>query len=234
MPFASKLQRFRRPARRFVRGKTGQRTLIALGVLLLVYAGWDGFTRYQATHLPPSPSTAPQVVTQSTDKPAETKPNPKTYTWFGAPTMPKYLRLPAIKAEGFVQQVGVDQHKAIAVPTNIHLAGWFNQSQLPGAKGLSIIDGHLDGRTGGGIFEHLAKLKPGHQFTITYGDNSTKTFTVRTVQSLPTAETAAVLFSQDPKITHQLNLITCGGNFNESNKQYDERVVVTAELVGKL
>lgn len=219
----------RRRARAFMRQLPGRPRLLAgLGVLGL------GLTvaAVGVVHRPAAPAAAqPVVVTHSTDRPAEVRPNPATYHWTGRPDAPKYLRLPSIHAEGFIQQVGVDQHQAIAVPTNIHVAGWFVQSRPPGSSGLSIIDGHLDGHTGGGVFEHLARLRVGDQFTVTFGNNSTKTFVVRRVQSAPLNDAAALLFSQDAKINQQLNLITCGGTYNKSRQQYDRRVVVTAQFL---
>jgi LPXTG-site transpeptidase (sortase) family protein len=201
----------------------------ALGIMMLLCLGANLTNWYLAAHRSPDSSINEQIITHSTDTPDETKPNPRDQYKVAA-DKPRLLSLPTIGAEGFIQQVGVDQHQAVAVPSNIYRAGWFVQSQLPGARGLSIIDGHLDGRTGGGIFEHLGKLRAGDQFTIGFGDMSTKTFIVRKVQTVPIAETAAVLFSQDPQIGNQLNLITCSGTFNKSQKQYDHRVVVVAEL----
>src|SRR6266403_1231650 len=71
----------------------------------------------------PTPAPPTHVVTVSTNQPGEESVAPYHSTATGA--QPKYLRLPSIQAEGFVQAVGVDQHHQVAVPTNIRLAGWF-------------------------------------------------------------------------------------------------------------
>ncbi len=172
-------------------------------------------------------SPSPRAVTASTDHPSE-EPVTAVYHSTATGTQPKYLRLPTIHAEGYIQAVGVDQHRQIAVPTNINLAGWFTSTVTPGDLGLSIIDGHLDGRRLPGIFASLAKLKPGDTFSIDLANGVTRKFQVKTVQSLPTADAAAALFSQTPGISRQLNLITCGGAFSTSSG-YDHRVVVTAQ-----
>jgi len=169
------------------------------------------------------------VVRVSTDHPDEAK--LAAYHSTATGTQPKYLRLPTIHAEGYIQAVGVDQHRQIAVPTNINLAGWFTSTVTPGDLGLSIIDGHLDGRTGPGIFADLARLKPADTFTIDLANGTTRTFQVKTVQSLPTDQAAAALFSQAPGVARQLNLITCGGTYKAATG-YDHRVVVTAQLRG--
>src|SRR5262245_48002539 len=92
-----------------------------------------------------SDNSGPQVVTYSTDQPDENEP-PKDYNWSGTATDPKKIIIPSIGVDAFVQQVGVDQKKQIAVPDNIHMVGWFINSVRPGQKGLSIIDGHVNGR----------------------------------------------------------------------------------------
>ncbi|HJM04544.1 MAG TPA: class F sortase [Candidatus Saccharimonadaceae bacterium] len=173
---------------------------------------------------------APAAVTVSTTQPDETRPDPATYEWQGGPTDPKYIDLPTIGAEGFMQNVGIDQEGAIAVPTNIHIAGWFIDSVLPGERGLSIVDGHVDGLTQDGIFQQLADLREGDEYTITMGDDTVKTFVVESVQTLALEETADVLYSQVPGVERQLNLITCAGSFDRTVGQYDERVVVVSAL----
>jgi LPXTG-site transpeptidase (sortase) family protein len=183
--------------------------------------------------LGPDALTSPQkstVITSSIDTPDETKPA-KDYEWKGAPGDPKYIKLPTINAEGFMQVVGVDQNNQVAVPTNIHMAGWFRDSVRPGQKGLSIIDGHLNGTEADGIFIHLQKMKKDDTFTIEFGDGSTKQFEVTGVTTVATKDAATVLFSQDPKATNQLNLITCGGTFDRSSRLYDKRVIVSSRLI---
>lgn len=205
--------------------------LIALGVLTLAAA--LAFTLFTKSQAPPAPAEIADIITYSTDNPSESKPDPSSFAWRGDAVMPKYINLPTIKSEGFIQRVGIDQHKAVAVPNNIHIAGWYAGSQLPGTNGLSIIDGHLDGRTSAGIFNKLAELKANDKFTVTFGDNSTRGFIVRRVQSVAAADAASLLFSQDPAIAQQLNLITCGGNFDNGKRTYDERIIVIAESVAK-
>jgi sortase (surface protein transpeptidase) len=170
----------------------------------------------------------PQVITNSVATPSETKPNLAVLQWRGTATQPKYIALPTIKAQGMLQWVGVDQHNAVAVPNNIHMAGWFTESKPPGDPGLSIIDGHVDGLTAAGIFKNLERLTPNDRFSVTFGDNSQKTFVVRKVVRVPAQEAAGVLFSQEPTIAAQLNLITCGGRFDKTAGGYQDRIIVTA------
>lgn len=170
-----------------------------------------------------------KVVTYSTNQPDETKPG-KDYKWQGKPEDPKYIKLPSIKSEGYIQNVGVDQHSAVAVPGNIHIAGWFTQSARPGQEGLSIIDGHVDGWTSHGIFFNLKNLKVGDTYTVEMGNSKKYTYKVTKTDSVETDKAATILYSQDPSIKNQLNLITCGGQFDKKSKQYLKRIIVTSSL----
>lgn len=168
-------------------------------------------------------------VTYSTSAPSEKKPD-GNYRWQGSPNDPKRIIISSLSLDGYVQNVGIDQNKAVAVPNNIHIAGWFTESVRPGEKGLSIIDGHVDGQKSDGIFSGLASIKPGALVGIEYGNGSKKEFRVMRVEEVDEAKAASVLFSQSPKSTNQLNLITCSGNFNKGTKRYEKRVVVSTEL----
>ncbi len=171
-----------------------------------------------------------QTITYSTDTPDENPPG-KDFVWKGGANDPKYIELPTIKAGGYLQNVGVDQKKAVAVPNNIHMAGWFIDTVRPGEKGNSIIDGHVNGRKNDGIFKNLIKLKKGDTVSVEFGDGRKKSFEVDEVVSVKTAEAASVLFSQKPGITNQLTLITCGGVFNRQINQYEERVIAIAQAM---
>ena len=178
----------------------------------------------------PGPASATrQVITYSTDTPDEEKPG-KDFVWKGLAGDPKSISLPTIGANGYIQNVGVDQKKAVAVPNNIHMAGWYVDMAKPGDQGLSVIDGHVNGRKNDGIFKNLIKLKKGDVFLVTFGNDTNKSFEVDEVLSLKTEDSASVLFSQKPGILNQLNLITCGGTFDSSKQQYDQRIIVIAKV----
>jgi LPXTG-site transpeptidase (sortase) family protein len=199
--------------------------LVAIIVLVLGALAW-----FYMRPDPPVPEQKTEVITQSTDAPDEKKPD-DGYKWRGAPNDPKYIKLPTIGAEGFIQNVGVDQNKQIAVPGNIHIAGWFVDSIRPGNTGLSIIDGHVDGKRNDGIFKRLADLKQNDEYTVEMGDGSLRRYRVKKVISVDTKDAANTLFSQEPNIRSQLNLITCGGNFDQQSQQYDMRVIAVSELL---
>ncbi len=210
----------------------GRRLLIIIaGLSLLAFSANSLLTRYQATHNP-SPQLPETTVTHSTTTPDETPVKAKDFdTGPKVPAnQPRQIILPTIGAQGYIQKIGLDQHQAVAVPTNIHVAGWFVGQTRPGEPGLSLIGGHVQGRYQPGIFKNLTKIKPGDTFRIELGDHSIRQFQVTRVSKLNLTDTAQQMLLQDKTITHQLNLITCGGNYDAKTKQYDQRVLVVSRL----
>lgn len=173
-----------------------------------------------------------EVVTYSTDTPSEDKPG-DNYNWQGAANDPKKIIIPSIGVDAYLQNVGIDQKKEIAIPNNIHMGGWFVDSVRPGDKGLSIIDGHLNGHTQDGVFVSLKQLKVGDTYTVTFGNNQALQFSVVKIATVSLAEAPSVLFSQDQSIARQLNLITCGGEWDKDARLYDKRVIVISEAVSR-
>ena len=167
------------------------------------------------------------TVTVSDDKPDERPVSPDAE--YNVPAdHPRRIIMDRLEINGFVQPVGVDQHGAIAVSSNIHIAGWFVDRAAPGESGLSIIDGHVRGWTSSGVFERLNEMVPGDRFQVEMGDLSIREFEVmesRTV-SAPDADTA--LFERS--VEGQLNLITCTGPYNEKIDGYEQRQIIYARF----
>ena len=170
------------------------------------------------------------VITFSTDMPEEKVPEETGYSWRGRSNDPMRIVIPKIGVNAYVQNVGVDQNQQIAVPNNIHIAGWFVDTVQPGEQGLSIIDGHVNGPTSDeGVFHRLKELAIDDEIRIVQGNGIERPFKVRITQSVPTEETATLLYSQDPSIQRQLTLITCTGRYNSETRSYDQRQIVILE-----
>mgnify|MGYP001345886923 CR=1 FL=1 len=209
--------------------RSKKKLIIALAIFVIAGASIVGVSLTRTKKV--APAEAPKVVTYSTDKPDESKIDKNTYKWTGAAADPKYIDIPAIGVGGFIQAVGVDQDNRVAVPTNINLTGWFVDTVRPGDIGLSVIDGHVDGLTTDGIFSRLKELKKDQIVSIEFGSGQKKSFKVIEVQTLDTKGSEAVLFSQKAGVSRQVNLVTCGGTFDETAKSYDKRVIVSAEAM---
>jgi LPXTG-site transpeptidase (sortase) family protein len=168
-----------------------------------------------------------EVVSESVDIPDESEPK----EFYVPPDLPKIITIPAISVRGYVQSVGIDKEGLIAVPSNVHLAGWYINSSKPGSSGVSIITGHRDGATMGGIFRNIEKLKKGDEVVVEYGDGSVKNFEVVDLEILSIEDTYDFMYSRIDGIDRQLNLVTCGGKWNREINTYEDRVVVRAKGV---
>lgn len=207
-----------------------KRLILAVTVIVVLGAA-GGIVQWRRTRHHAAPTTkAEPVITFSTDKPDESQKNADSYNWKGAADEPKKIRISQYNVDAYVQKAGVDQHNQVAVPNNVHLASWFSESVKPGEKGLSIIDGHVSGPTTDGVFKNIMKFTAGGTFEIELGSGKVLTYKVLKVDTVPTAEAASILFSQDPNVASQLNLITCTGTYVKADKAFDKRVIVSAVL----
>lgn len=202
--------------------------LMVVGVGLVIYSCVFLITNNSTSNKPSEPIDQNTIV-DSTDAPEENKPDCDSYKV--APGAPRKINLPDINVDGCIMQVGIDQNNAIAVPNNIHLAGWYTNSVLPGQRGLSIIDGHASGKYNPGIFNKLGQMKKGNTFSIEFGDGSIKKFEVVSINSYTTEETTQKMFEPVNSAKSQLNLITCTGNYDKKTREYDKRILVVSKLV---
>lgn len=204
-----------------------QKLPVLIGLLVGILIFSSGVYSKSNTQIEPNePDSLVQKITKNTKK--EEISFDKSQQQKAKPT---YIYLPSINSDGSIQEIGVNKDNEMDAPTDIKNAGWFRESVIPGEKGLSIINGHLDGKIGNGIFKSLSKLKTGDKFEIEFDDSTIKKFEVMKVITVNTDEATSALFSQDPTIASQLNLITCAGNFNASSLDYSKRVIVTSKFI---
>lgn len=207
-----------------------KRDYLILYLVIIIIAA-VGFTFSRLSKKDDQSKNSEPVITYSTATPDESKKNADNYTWKGTADEPKKIRIDSLAVDAFVQKAGVDQNNQVAVPNNVHLASWFANSVKPGNLGLAIIDGHVSGKTTDGVFKNLKKLTKDQTFSIELGSGKTLQYKVLETVELKESEAANYLFSQKPTVKSQLNLITCGGNFNRAANQYENRIIVAAELV---
>ncbi len=202
-----------------------RKILLASGLAVLCSAAFLLVLQQRPADKPVKPADA---ITYSVPTPAETNVNSD---YVVPNNQPLQIEITNRNIKGYIQRVGVDQNKAVAAPNKVHLAGWFVDSALPGRKGLSIIDGHVDGVSQQGVFHNLSTAITGDTITITNGDASTATYRVFSSKTIQTADATKYLFDQDPLVTSQLNIITCSGTYNAKVQSYDKRIIVSAKLL---
>lgn len=141
---------------------------------------------------------------------------------------PVSVWIPDIGVRSDVRPVGVDpDSKQVEVPSDRSTVAWYKHSPSPGDAGSAVLTAHVDLNGGPGAFFELRKLKPGAVVTVGYENGSKRRFEVVARRSylkdeLPNAR----IFAPDGKPI--LTLITCGGGFNETEREYDSNVVVYA------
>jgi len=222
------LRKLKKHLRELLPRTNRQRFILAVAVVfLLLFAAPVLYRMLKSGNSTPEQ----QVITYSTDNPDESFDNAQTFTWSGGPEDPRRIIIDKIQANGYIQKMGVDQHNKIAAPTNVHLAGWFIESAKPGEPGLSIIAAHVSGRSVDGLFKQLASLEINDEFQVERGDGTILRYQVIGLTTVSEAESASVLYSQDPKMSSQLNLITCSGPFDRSQNSYEQRTIVQASLI---
>lgn len=212
--------------RHSLRGRTLTVTLLVLAAALFGVGALKLWERHRATS---KPATLPTqgIVTQDIKEPEESIPDVTAYS---VPAdQPRRLIMDSIQVDALIQRVGITDQNAIAVPSNVHFAGWFTQSSKPGESGLSIINGHVTGRFNDGIFRNLKLLRVGDVFKIEYGDMSVKEFQVVDVQTLPSTDAIGLLLHKRPEIYSQLNLITCTGVYDKNAQTFNDRVIVVSK-----
>lgn len=202
--------------------------IIAAGLLAYSLSGlWQ---RHEATNNPRPTAASAQPVTKSTDEPDETPPTANCSNYTTVDAQPQKIEIPSINVSGCIQQVDLDENNAVAVPTNIHLAGWFVRSTPPGGKGVSLIDGHVLGRYNDAIFGRLSTIKPGDDIKIQRRDGTWLNFQVVDIAAYPASDAAKHMLEPLPNIDKQLTLITCTGTYSQETETYDKRTIVRAHL----
>jgi len=204
-------------------------TIVVAAIGLLGYGGYGFSQRYQATHSE-GVTISQGTVTQSVATPEETSPSESCQGYQVEANQPRKIEIANINVNACIQRVGIDQHNAIAVPDNIHLAGWYVGSVRPAEKGVSIIDGHVSGRYSDAIFSDLQQVTPGDEIRIEMGDKTTHVFKVIDTHEYTVAETTDKMFDKIEQVESQLTLITCVGAYDEESATFDRRTVVRAEL----
>ncbi|MFD5830268.1 class F sortase [Lentzea sp. NPDC060358] len=142
---------------------------------------------------------------------------------------PVTVRIPSIGVETSLEALGVDSAGALEPPARADKAGWYAGGVAPGDAGPAVIAGHVDSKTGPGVFFRLPELKPGAEVLVERQDGTTLTFVVSSSYSTEkTAFPTAVVYAPTP--LSELRLVTCGGDFDRVAGSYRDNVIVEAVL----
>ncbi|WP_234448087.1 class F sortase [Virgibacillus salexigens] len=65
---------------------------------------------------------------------------------------PKKITIDAIDVKSEIESVGLLDNGEMAVPEDFTKTGWFDLGTKPGNRGSAVIAGHVDDKTGPGVF----------------------------------------------------------------------------------
>ncbi|MBC8093362.1 MAG: class F sortase, partial [Pseudonocardia sp.] len=99
----------------------------------------------------------------------------------------------------------------------------------PGDAGPALVAGHVDSRSGPGVFFRLGEVQVGDRVEVARADGSTVAFTVTGRFDTPKAAFPTELVYA-PTPGPELRLVTCGGSFDRATGHYRDNIVVEAVL----
>jgi LPXTG-site transpeptidase (sortase) family protein len=141
---------------------------------------------------------------------------------------PVRLKIPKINVDAAIEYVGVTDEGVMAVPSSTTNTGWFDLGPIPGEKGSAVIAGHLNSEEGeAAVFTNLYLLHKGEMIYVEDNQGTSIAFVIREIREYDPGY-AEDVFSRNDGV--YLNLITCGGVWNDIKKTYSKRLVVFAEI----
>lgn len=228
--------------------------LVALTVVGLVALAWPRASRpaplatapIEVSNSAPAPTPAEAVASLPSDDPEPTAAPPETTA--AVPTNPSAaatavavaprptprpapqvvrVRIPALGVDAPIQQMGFDAAGVMEVPTNAATVAWYGFTAMPGDPGNAVLAGHVTWGGSRAVFNQLSALHAGDSVEVRTGDGDVRYVVQRSFMVKPEdADIRAIIGPRDGPET--LTLITCGGSFDPTVREYDHRVIVFA------
>ncbi len=145
----------------------------------------------------------------------------------GADLRATEVRLPAVDVRSPLVDLDVGPDGALQVPADPAVAGWFVRGAAPGEPGPTVIAGHVDSRSGPGVFFRLDELVAGDRVEVARSDGRVVAYRVVTVEThakdaFPTTRVYG------PAPGPGRRRLTGGGGVDRRSRHYRDNVVVTA------
>ena len=202
---------------------------LTVGLGLLATAGIESITSVPVT---PQIGTVPAVQTPATaDLTRQLPSRPETPAVLGLPALtgsiPRHLALPSLQVNAPIVPVGLQPGGDLTVPDDPHVLGWWQGGARPGSRqGSVVIDGHVDTAVHGpGALFSLRQVRPGDPVVLSTTHGSWH-YLIVALRSYPKVTLPAEVFtSTGPP---RLVIITCGGAFNPTTRQYADNIIAYA------
>ena len=154
---------------------------------------------------------------------------------FATPTVPPSdapiaeIAIPKFEVEAPVVVRGVDAQGIMETPDGPTDVAWYDFTARPGFGSNAVFSGHVDYiNYGPAVFWHLKDLEANDIIEVRLQDGTTYQYAVKEREMVfaANADVGQIVGPTDAEI---ITLITCGGGFDPSVGQYDQRVIVRAQ-----
>ncbi len=157
----------------------------------------------------------------------------KTAALYGQKTnigFPARLKIPSIKVDATIEQVGLTPDGAMDVSKGPDDVAWFSLGPRPGEKGSAVIAGHRGWKGGRvAVFDNLDKLHKGDKIYVEDNKGKFVSFVVRETHIYDREAYAPEVFGSEDGI--HLNLVTCVGAWDKLNKTSTKRLIVLTDIL---
>ncbi len=145
--------------------------------------------------------------------------------------LPVRITIPKIKVDAAVEYVGLTEGGAMDVPKSPDNVAWYELGPRPGEKGSAVIAGHFGWKNGiPAVFDDVYKLRKGDKLYLEDEKGAITEFVVRELRTYDENENASSVFGSSDGKAH-LNLITCEGIWNKTEKSYSKRLVIFTDKI---
>lgn len=181
----------------------------------------------QASTGPSAPATPLNEATPDPSPTPESSPTPSVAEL--PESAPTKVKIPSIGVDAGTVSLGLDGNE-LETPADPDVVGWFTGAHTPGAPGRAVLAGHLTWNGRHTVFARLPELTVGAVVEVDRQDGTTAKFEVTEVSTFAKDEfpTAEVYASTDEP---SLVLITCGGEYSQSEHYYDSNVIAFADAL---
>jgi hypothetical protein len=202
--------------------------LLALGTIVASCAG-EPATEDPAVSVEPAPR--PLAPPEPAPAPEPTPPAVRP--------APVQIRVTTIDVDASLVPVGILDGGVMEVPDDVRTIGWYDPRPdpvtgaglgvIPGVQGTAVLAGHVDSRSQGrGALYKLRALQVGDVIEIDHADGRTTAWRVTEV-----VRYSKVTLPYDEVFTWEgparLALITCGGEFDRTERSYTDNIIAYAE-----
>ncbi|MFC4057768.1 class F sortase [Planomonospora corallina] len=142
--------------------------------------------------------------------------------------VPERLEIPSLGVKAPLMRLGVDDGEVELPPyEKPGVAGWVEDTAVPGDPGPAVILGHVDTKDAPAVFYKLRSMREGQAIKVRRSDGEVAQYRVDAVEQVSKDRFPA----DKVYVEDGLRLVTCGGRFDWDRNQYDDNVIVYATLV---